>query len=231
MENTNVILATKIQSFRKRCGMTQEELADKLGVTFQAVSKWENEKTCPDITLLPLMADLFDCSIDELFSRKAKEPEILHYYDLCNDLPLRDDGVIRGVVFEGRKVLKAEDGITDKFTFVLEGDALNVQCECNVSISGSVFGGCNAGGDFTVGGDVTGGCTAMLDMQIGGDLNGNSNCAGCVDVGGDVNAGKMNVGEMHVDGDVKAERITGTIFCSSLDSEHIDGVVQIEGKE
>jgi len=223
-----ICLKDKLRTLRMQKGITQEALANHLGITPQSVGKWERGEGFPDITLLPLMADLFDCSIDELFSRKAKGPEI-HYYDL--DLPLRDDGVIRGVVFEGRKVLKAEDGITDKFTFVLEGDALNVQCECNVSISGSVFGGCNAGGDFTVGGDVTGGCTAMLDMQIGGDLNGNSNCAGCVDVGGDVNAGKMNVGEMHVDGDVKAERITGTIFCSSLDSEHIDGVVQIEGKE
>ena len=68
MDNMNIVLADNIQKFRKRIGMTQEELAKELGVTFQAVSKWENAKTAPDILFLPTMADLFDCSIDDLFS-------------------------------------------------------------------------------------------------------------------------------------------------------------------
>ena len=69
MDNTNIVLATNIQNFRKKCGFTQEELAQKIGVTFQAISKWENAKSAPDIMFLPIMADLFDCSIDQLFSR------------------------------------------------------------------------------------------------------------------------------------------------------------------
>lgn len=69
MENTNIVLAANIQKYRKKQGLTQEELAEKLGVTFQAVSKWENAKSAPDITLLPDIADLFECSIDGLFSR------------------------------------------------------------------------------------------------------------------------------------------------------------------
>ena len=68
MDNTNMVLAANIQKYRKKCGLTQEELAEKLGVTFQAVSKWENAKSTPDILFLPTMADLFDCSIDDLFS-------------------------------------------------------------------------------------------------------------------------------------------------------------------
>ena len=71
MENTNIILAANIQKYRKKYGLTQEELAEKLGVTFQAVSKWENAKSAPDITLLPDLADLFGCSIDTLFSRES----------------------------------------------------------------------------------------------------------------------------------------------------------------
>lgn len=71
MENTNIILAANIQKYRKQQDLTQEEMAAKLGVTFQAVSKWENAKSAPDITLLPDIADLFDCSIDALFSRKS----------------------------------------------------------------------------------------------------------------------------------------------------------------
>lgn len=47
MENICNILATNIQTYRKKSGMTQEELANKLGVSFQAVSKWENAKSLP----------------------------------------------------------------------------------------------------------------------------------------------------------------------------------------
>lgn len=68
MNNTNRILAENIQKYRKRLGMTQEELAEKLGVTFQAVSKWETAKSAPDIFCLPIMAEVFFCSIDDLFS-------------------------------------------------------------------------------------------------------------------------------------------------------------------
>ena len=45
MDYTNIVLAANIQKYRKKCGLTQEELANKLGVTFQAVSKWENAKS------------------------------------------------------------------------------------------------------------------------------------------------------------------------------------------
>ena len=72
MENVNMILAANILKYRKKSGLSQEELANKLGVTFQAVSKWENAKAAPDITFLPIMADVFECSIDDLFSYMPK---------------------------------------------------------------------------------------------------------------------------------------------------------------
>jgi len=68
MENVNTVLAANIFKYRKKIGLSQEELAQKLGVTFQAVSKWENAKAAPDIALLPNIADIFECSIDDLFS-------------------------------------------------------------------------------------------------------------------------------------------------------------------
>jgi len=78
MENVNIVLGANILRYRKNSGLSQEELAQKLGVTFQAVSKWENAKAAPDITFLPIMADVFECSIDELFSYmpKTKREEI-----------------------------------------------------------------------------------------------------------------------------------------------------------
>lgn len=56
---------------RKQKAMTQEEVASALGVTNQAVSKWESAQCCPDIQLLPAIAELFEVTIDELIGYKA----------------------------------------------------------------------------------------------------------------------------------------------------------------
>ena len=103
MENVNIVLAANILKYRKKSGLSQDELAQKLGVTFQAVSKWENAKAAPDITFLPIMADIFDCYIDELFSREVKT-EI--HYDHCPEFPFPDDTIMREVLCNGRKIIK-----------------------------------------------------------------------------------------------------------------------------
>lgn len=63
---TTVKINEQISFLRKQKGLTQEELASALGVTNQAVSKWESAQCCPDIQLLPDIARLFDVSVDEL---------------------------------------------------------------------------------------------------------------------------------------------------------------------
>lgn len=70
-------LGKKISELRKEKNLTQEGLAEALGVSPQAVSKWENDLSCPDIMLLPELASLFDVSIDELFGKKQKETVLL----------------------------------------------------------------------------------------------------------------------------------------------------------
>ena len=60
-------LGEKIKSLRKKRGVSQEYLADRLGISFQAVSKWETGTTLPDVTLIPSIASFFGVSTDELF--------------------------------------------------------------------------------------------------------------------------------------------------------------------
>lgn len=59
-----------IAELRKEHGMTQLELAEKMGVTDKAVSKWERDLSCPDINSLPTLAALLDVSVDELMQFK-----------------------------------------------------------------------------------------------------------------------------------------------------------------
>ena len=66
-------LGEKISSLRKAQGLTQEQLAEKCSVSAQAVSKWENDLTAPDIALLPRLSELFGVTIDELLGVQRAE--------------------------------------------------------------------------------------------------------------------------------------------------------------
>ena len=70
-------LGKKLSELRKAKGMTQDDVAEKLGVSAQAVSKWENDMSCPDIMLLPGIAEIFGVAIDDLFSRETKRAVML----------------------------------------------------------------------------------------------------------------------------------------------------------
>lgn len=67
-------LGMMITALRKQMGMTQLELAEKMGVTDKAVSKWERDLSCPDVSSLPRLAEIFDVSVDELMHAKSKMP-------------------------------------------------------------------------------------------------------------------------------------------------------------
>ncbi|MBE6883669.1 MAG: helix-turn-helix transcriptional regulator [Ruminococcaceae bacterium] len=62
----------KIAELRRKRDMTQMELADKLGISFQAVSNWERGNSMPDISKLPELAELFEVTIDELLNGESK---------------------------------------------------------------------------------------------------------------------------------------------------------------
>lgn len=73
----NETIGNRIAKLRKARGMSQENLAEKVGVSSQAVSKWENDASCPDISLLPSLAKLLDVTVDELLTGKNDEVKYL----------------------------------------------------------------------------------------------------------------------------------------------------------
>jgi len=73
-ENANTI-GSRIAQGRKAKGYTQEEFSQLLDVTAQAVSKWENDISCPDIQLLPKIAEILDMTTDELLTGKKDKAQ------------------------------------------------------------------------------------------------------------------------------------------------------------
>ena len=72
-------LSTNIQKFRKEKGLTQEELAESLGVTFASVSKWERGVATPDLELIASMASIFNISVDTLIGFNMNENSLDEY--------------------------------------------------------------------------------------------------------------------------------------------------------
>lgn len=82
-------IAENLKRLRKERNITQEKLAEFIGVSFQAVSKWERDEGYPDITLLPVLANFFEVTTDELIGMneikdKQKLDEILQQYEENN---------------------------------------------------------------------------------------------------------------------------------------------------
>ena len=69
--NTPDTLGGRIARLRKEKGMTQLELADRMGVTDKAVSKWERDVSCPDIASMPRLAEVLGATVDELMQGRA----------------------------------------------------------------------------------------------------------------------------------------------------------------
>lgn len=109
-------IGKNIFRFRKEKGLTQAELGEKLGVSNQAISKWESGMSAPDISLLPFLADVFECSIDDLFDYIPKKERIS-----LNVIPgddLRKDDMGEYVARQIRSQLD-DSGSTNKFVDVM----------------------------------------------------------------------------------------------------------------
>jgi transcriptional regulator with XRE-family HTH domain/cytoskeletal protein CcmA (bactofilin family) len=231
MNETNCMqkLCQTITTLRKDTGMTQEQFASKLGVTFQAVSKWENGLSCPDITLIPEIAEIFKISIDELFGITSQTKEVDWGIDW------EDNGKLRVAVFIGKKYITRYNDV-HKFTFEYKGPALDVISSIAVSC-GDVEGDVSAGGSVNAG-DISGDVSANGSVNAGdieGDISSNGNVnAGDIDgdiqTNGNVNAGNIQ-GSVSTNGNVKAQEITGNVYAEKVESDAISGDVHCVTRE
>ncbi|MBR3691377.1 MAG: helix-turn-helix transcriptional regulator [Clostridia bacterium] len=98
-------IGNKIRELRKMRGITQEQLAERIGISFQAVSKWENNITMPDITHAPVLARIFGVSMDELFDYDATETarEIADIADAAYKCMLKNPLESKRILMEGLK--------------------------------------------------------------------------------------------------------------------------------
>ncbi len=101
-------LGDKIRELRKKEGRTQEALADALGVTSQAVSRWESNGTYPDMEIIPAIANFFGISIDELFGYE-------------NDRDRKIDEIIAKIDAYGIKARGDDEWVDDCLAILREG--------------------------------------------------------------------------------------------------------------
>lgn len=130
----NTVLGLKISYYRRLLGLTQAELAEMLGVSCQAVSKWEQQTNCPDIMLLPDLARIFGITIDELFGNQ-REREIV--YSLVDEVPWGDDGKLRIAVYNGRKLATQNSYICNEGNNVISicfhGEPYDISGACKIN--------------------------------------------------------------------------------------------------
>lgn len=123
----NESIGNRIAKFRKAKNLTQEELANHLGVSSQAVSKWENDASCPDISLLPKLCRVLGVTADELLTGKNDEVRLVpaEQRRSMDELTLR---------------IKVDSAQGDKVRVNLPMSLVKVAMEMGVDISGSMNG-------------------------------------------------------------------------------------------
>jgi len=212
------ILCENIGKLRRAKGFTQEGLANVLGITFQAVSKWETGGSCPDMATLPKLASILGTSIDALFGieKEVKKAE----------LPWEDDGKLHVAVFEGKRPVSQTEYRNEKMKIAVQlaGDIRDVACDCCVVCE-------NIGGDVLM--SLSGAENTQMNIaceNIQGDVvvslkeceKSPVNIA-CDDINGDVvisSAKEVAVACDNIDGDVTLSRNSEcSVTCDDIDGD------------
>ena len=137
-------LGEKIRTLRKERDISQETLASALGVSFQAVSKWENQASMPDVAMIPAIASFFGVSTDELFdfNRYEAEEKVMavcrRAWAVRDDHPKEAEAILR----EGLKQYPGDDIILNNLLCVIPvperaEEAISI---CRALTEGSKYG-------------------------------------------------------------------------------------------
>lgn len=226
-----------ITYLRRQKGITQETLATALGVSIQAVSKWETGNSYPDITLIPEIAGYFGVSTDFIFGiEKAAAPETP---ELTSGLPWDDDGKLRVVQYKGKKLLGRDEYDKDVYInlkYPPESEQSNISTEIwgNCNIDGNVSGQVNCGGSLgadNISGQANAGGSISCDAVYGpANAGGSISCdevSGKVNAGGSVTCDNVNDGSVNCGGNFSGENITGNVNCGgSIECDEIGGNVE-----
>ena len=229
-------ISNNIKKYRKEANASQEALAERLGVTSQAVSKWECMQSIPDIEVMIEMCELFGISLDKLILNK--DPEVIYerVEVPCGEQriahtfsALPDDSDVRVLQFKGQTLL-IEDRLADTDTIKIQipkaafGRYTNVHVIGNVEIDGDVSGdlACgNISGNLSCGGDIA--CTAVEKIiECDGDIA----CTNVNEIGscgGDIacqNIQSVNecCGDITCTGIGKVGHCEGDISCNEIGS-------------
>ena len=243
------IIGQRITALRKAHNLTQSELADRLGVTHQAVSQWERNETLPDILILPKLAEIFGETTDHFLgltedmavSETNEEPvpeEETETTDVAEE-SAQTDAEEKEEVGEMDTWTKREQEDTPErsvyvgsvsedrsYTVVLVdscGNATEVPVGMHERVRIVLEGSCAdlvSKLSVTVEGDVSGDITSG-PLTVGGDVGGDLAVNGCTSVGGDV-GGDINCGALTVEGDVDGDVKCGALTVNGC----IDGDVE-----
>lgn len=123
----NESIGNRISKFRKAKGLTQEALANLMGVSSQAVSKWETDASCPDISALPQLCRILGITADELLTGKTNEVKLLP----AEERKSLDQLTLR---------IKVDSVAGDKVRVNLPMSLVKVGLEMGVDMSGNISG-------------------------------------------------------------------------------------------
>lgn len=197
-------IGEKIKKARKENLFSQEMLAEKLGVSVQAVSKWECGLNYPDILYLPQIADYLNISLDELLRENFEGKKEF----IAQSIP--DDGKLRIFAAVGQKIVQeeSENGAISVSDLIIrlsnviseENGSIELHVLGNASIEGPVAGAVIANNNLDVKGNVDGSVNAGNNINIEGNVGGSVNAGNNITVegsaGGSINAGNdVRVGE------------------------------------
>lgn len=115
-------IGEQIKRLRKERNMTQEQLAEKIGISFQAVSKWENDISLPDVATLPIIAGFFGVSMDTIFDYDAEKNAEKALEIAKQTWTLRESNPELGksIIFEGLKQYPENDILLENLLYLTE---------------------------------------------------------------------------------------------------------------